>query len=247
MPIRYLRRISGSKRTARANRHLGLSLAFVAGAVNAGGFMAVGRYTSHMTGIVSGMADAMALGQVSLVLIGLGAVICFVTGAAHSAMLINWGRRHALHSEFALPLVLEAVLLLAFGLLGAWMDHWRWLAVPVTALLLCYVMGLQNAMITKISKAEIRTTHVTGILTDLGIELGKWVYWNRRRGGERVMANRDKMRLLASMTALFFLGGVTGAVGFTHIGFISTVPLAFVLLVLAVVPVWDDLVSYWRA
>lgn len=247
MPIRYLRRISGSERTAQSNRHLGLTLAFVAGAVNAGGFMAVGRYTSHMTGIVSGMADALALGQFSLALIGLGAVICFITGAAHSAMLINWGRRQRLQSEFALPLVLEAVLLLAFGLLGAWIDHWRWLTVPVTALLLCYVMGLQNAMITKISKAEIRTTHVTGIVTDLGIELGKWVYWNRRRDSEPVIANRARMRLLASMLTLFFLGGVAGALGFAHIGFISTVPLALLLLALAVVPICDDLVSYWRA
>ncbi|MFX1764116.1 YoaK family protein [Paraburkholderia sp. A1RI-2L] len=47
--------------------------------------------------------------------------------------------------------------------------------------LLCYVMGVQNAMITKISRAERRTTHMTGIVTDLGIELGKGLYWNRYR------------------------------------------------------------------
>src|SRR5690606_35921095 len=103
-----------------------------------------------------------------------------------------------------LPLMLEAILLLVFGLLGAWMDRWRWFALPVTVLLLCYVMGLQNAMITKISRAEIRTTHVTGIVTDLGIELGKWVYWNRNRNGSPVVADRQKMRLLASMLAMFF-------------------------------------------
>jgi len=38
--------------------------------------------------------------------------------------------------------------------------------------LLCFIMGLQNAVITKISHAEIRTTHVTGLVTDVGIELG---------------------------------------------------------------------------
>jgi uncharacterized membrane protein YoaK (UPF0700 family) len=239
--------MTSSERTPSANRHLGLSLAFVAGAVNAGGFMVVGSYTSHMTGIVSGMADALALGNLSLVLLGLGSVVFFITGAAHSAMLINWGRRQRLQSEFALPLMLEAMLLLGFGLMGAQMGRWEWFAVPATVLLLCYVMGLQNAMVTKISKAEIRTTHVTGIVTDLGIELGKWFYWNRNRDGERVLANRAKMLLLASMLLMFFTGGVVGALSFAHVGFISTIPLAVVLLILAVVPVWDDIVSYWQA
>ncbi|MFX4396989.1 YoaK family protein, partial [Acinetobacter baumannii] len=52
-------------------------------------------------------------------------------------------------------------------------------AVP----LLCFIMGLQNAIITKVSQARIRTTHVTGITTDIGIELGKLAYWNPG-GGE---------------------------------------------------------------
>ncbi len=246
MPIGYLRRLAGSARTQSTNRQLGLSLAFVAGAVNAGGFMVVGGYTSHMTGIVSAMADSVALGRLGLVLTGIGAVIAFLAGAASSAMLINWARRQQLQSEYALSLLLEAGLLLVFGLMGARMDGWQWFAVPATLLLLCYVMGLQNAMITKVSRAEIRTTHVTGIVTDLGIELGKWLYWNQAVDGQRVVADRAKMRLLSAMLLMFFGGGVVGALGFTHLGFVSTIPLAAVLLVLAVVPVWDDLVRRWR-
>lgn len=57
-------------RTRRANRRLGAVLAFVAGAVNAGGFLAVQRYTSHMTGIVSGIADDLVLGQAALAMAG---------------------------------------------------------------------------------------------------------------------------------------------------------------------------------
>jgi uncharacterized membrane protein YoaK (UPF0700 family) len=65
--------------------------------------------------------------------------------------------------------MLEALLLLCFGLLGANLEQHRWLFVPATVALLCFAMGLQNAMITEISKAEIRTTHVTGLVTDIGI------------------------------------------------------------------------------
>ncbi|MBC7728674.1 MAG: DUF1275 family protein, partial [Microbacteriaceae bacterium] len=61
MPRQTLRTLVGRSRTRRANRHLGLLLAFVAGAANAGGFLAVQRYTSHMTGVVSGVADDLAL------------------------------------------------------------------------------------------------------------------------------------------------------------------------------------------
>jgi hypothetical protein len=81
------------------------------------------------------------------------------------------------------------------------------------------------------------------MVTDIGIELGKAMYWNRRAGDpERtVQADLDKLWLLISLVGLFFIGGVVGAVGFKHVGFIATLPLAVVLLMLAVVPVVDDL------
>ncbi len=119
MPIRYARSLTGRTRSAAANRHLGFTLAFVAGAINAGGFLAVQQYTSHMTGIVSAMADNIALGAYELVWGGLGAVLSFLLGAACSTVMINYSRRRHLHSEYALPLLLEALLLLCFGFLGA--------------------------------------------------------------------------------------------------------------------------------
>jgi uncharacterized membrane protein YoaK (UPF0700 family) len=173
MPIHYLRTLTSPGRTQESNRRLGRSLAFVAGAVNAGGFLAVGQNTSHMTGIVSALADNVALGEIALVIAGLSSILAFLTGAATSAIRITWGRRRALQSEYAVPLMVEAVLLLCFGFLGSNLERHRLLFVPATVGLLCFVMGLQNAMITKISKAEIRTTHVTGLVTDIGIELGK--------------------------------------------------------------------------
>jgi uncharacterized membrane protein YoaK (UPF0700 family) len=246
MPIHYLRTLTAHKRTDDANRRLGQALAFVAGAANAGGFLAVGQYTSHMTGIVSAMADNLAFGSVTLVLAGLSSLLAFMTGAATSAMLINWGRRRQAQSEFAMPLMLEALLLLCFGLLGSNLEQHRWLFVPATVDLLCFIMGLQNAIITKISKAEIRTTHVTGLVTDIGIELGKLFYWNFGAVADwenRVQADRGRLRLLASLLGMFFAGGLVGAFGFKKIGFVATVPLAAILVILAAVPVLDDLIG----
>jgi uncharacterized membrane protein YoaK (UPF0700 family) len=237
MPIQYLRRLTSRERTEDANRRLGQSLAFVAGAANAGGFLAVKQYTSHMSGIVSAMADDLVLGDIVLVLGGVASLLAFLCGAACTAVLVNWGRRRNTQSEFALPLMLEAGLLLCFGLMGASLDQFRVVFVPATVALLCFMMGLQNAIITKISRAEIRTTHVTG----------KALYWNHgHRNLPAVVANRPKLRLLSSLLAMFFVGGVTGALGFKHVGYVATIPLASILMLLAVVPVMDDLVAQRR-
>ncbi|MGX6998480.1 YoaK family protein [Caballeronia sp. KNU42] len=249
MPIEYLRGFARPQRTDQNNRRLGRWLAFIAGAANAGGFLAVGQYTSHMSGIVSALGDNLAVGDFGLVIAGLSSLAAFTTGAATSAILINWGRRRRAQSEYALPLMLEAVLLLVFGLLGSNLENNRFLFVPATVGLLCYVMGLQNAIITKISKAEIRTTHLTGIVTDIGIELGKLFYWNVSESGPgvtAVRADRSRLRLLASLLGMFFIGGLAGALGFKYVGFISTLPLSAMLVVLAVVPLLDDLVGQRR-
>ncbi|QUN40879.1 DUF1275 domain-containing protein [Burkholderia cenocepacia] len=249
MPAQYFRNLTGKHRSATANRQLGFSLAFVAGAANAGGFLAVKQYTSHMSGIVSAIADQTALGDVRLALAGISSLGSFLIGAACSAVLVNWGRR-GLHSQFMLPLLVEAALLLLFGLLGSHLALWETFFVPVTVTLLCFIMGLQNATITKLSGAEIRTTHMTGIVTDLGIELGKLFYWNRSAidvDAHAVIANRSKLRIHATMLSSFFVGGLAGAIGFKRVGYVSTVPLAAVLVTLAIVPVIDDLLALLRS
>lgn len=239
--MRSMKAIAASERTGMADTLLGMALTFVAGAINAGGFLAVGQYTSHMSGILSAMADNMALGSLGLAALGLAAFLPFVLGAAGSAMLINWGRRQHLGSLYAMPLMAEAFLLIAFGLMGR---HFHpspgFIAIAVP--LLCFIMGLQNATVTKISGARMRTTHVTGIVTDIGIEFGKLLYWNRDpHNPERVLADRAKLRLLLLLLASFFLGGVTGAIGFSRIGFLFSLPFAFLLLLLAGPPLAEDL------
>lgn len=244
MPVEFLHRLTTPVRTRGANRQLGGVLAFVAGAINAGGFLAVQRYTSHMTGIVSAIADDLVLGQVLLAMAGISSLLAFVFGAASTAVLVNWARRRRLHGEFALPLALEAALLLLFGLLGANLELLIDVFVPSTVLLLCFVMGLQNAIVTKISHAEIRTTHMTGVITDLGIELGRLFYWNRTpeaNARHLVVANREKLRAHLAILALFFVGGLVGAVAFKRIGFAATVPFAALLTAMAAPPLLRDL------
>lgn len=207
---------------------LGGALAFVAGAVNAGGFLAIGRYTSHMTGMASSIADYVILHDTKAALLAGAFLMTFVFGAAAASLIVNCARSKQFQNEYAPILALESVLLLLFSqgadkpLGGA-----EW--IPIA--LLCFTMGLQNAMITKISNATIRTTHITGMITDLGIELGRCLF--------NLLAHRPAPRtakdigLYLSLVLLFIGGGVAGAFLFQRIGFLFTLPLAVILMALA--------------
>jgi uncharacterized membrane protein YoaK (UPF0700 family) len=244
MPLHYLRRLTGQSRTASANRHLARYLAFIAGAINAGGFLAARQYTSHMTGIVSAMADNLALGSIALAFSGLAAVLAFLGGAICTTMLIRWARDRIPKAQYSLPLLVESILLLLFGLTGRAFAEDRFIG---TVMLLCFTMGLQNAMITKLSDAVIRTTHLTGMVTDIGIELGRMLTSSFKAEHASLPPNGDKLMLLSSLVAIFFLGGVTGAVGFKHVGFLFALPLAEILSLIAAMPLLDELHTAWHS
>ena len=91
MPANYARFLIGRNRSLSANRHLGLVLSFVAGAIHAGGFLAVKQYTSHVTGMVSSLADNTVLGQGDLITTAavgvLGGLLgCFLGGGMVGAL-----------------------------------------------------------------------------------------------------------------------------------------------------------------
>lgn len=235
--------LASPERTARRDRALGATLAFVAGATNAGGYLAVGQYTSHMTGVASALAEDIASSRHTLALAAVGTLLAFVTGAMTTALSVNWARQHQLRSCYAIPLLIEAVLLLAFGLLGNMLAGYEVLVAPLTVLVLCYLMGLQNAVITKVSSAVIRTTHVTGLVTDMGIELGRLIYLNHRDAVSPVRADRERLTVHMLLFMSFLVGGLAGAFGFRMIGYVATLPLAALLLVLVFKPVAQDLIG----
>lgn len=243
--LSHLHLEAGISRTTSSNLQLGVLLSFVAGATNAGGFLAVGLYTSHVTGLFSSIADNLILGNMLLTLGAATAVAAFLLGAMTTAMLINWGLRTQLKSAYCLPLLLEAFMLLVFGVFGASIKAVSILLAPVTVVILCYIMGLQNALITKMSKSEFRSTHLTGVVTDLGIELGKWVYVNDAsispQVSPKVMANRPKLKALGWLLGSFMLGGLVGALAFKYWGYTMTLALALMVLVPTIKPILADL------
>lgn len=222
------RALASHRRSTGTDLLLATIFAAVAGATNAGGFFALGRYTSHMTGYISQFADNIAILDSGAALISVMAVSAFVSGSAFSTVLINVARQFFRRSQYAWPMVFQGVLLACFaagGQLTSDAGHLFLLAY------LCFVMGMQNATITKISNARIRTTHATGMVTDIGIELGRAAFGVLiPAAGARV--DRRKLRILTQLVLSFLLGGIFGAVGVSHAGFLFFIVPAGVLLTL---------------
>lgn len=227
-PWRRLFRVaSGHHRSAGSDLLLASILAFVAGASNLGGLFALGHFASHMTGYLTLLADGIFIAQPGVILISLMALALFVTGGVFATMQVIWLDRHARTLRYALPVAEQGALLIAFAATALLPDR----VSDVAGLaVLVFTMGLQNAMITKISRAQIRTTHMTGLVTDLSIEAG--------RALSRRPFNATKMRILSQIVVLFFCGGLTGSWLYAQIGFGFAAPLGVVLIVLTVPVFW---------
>lgn len=182
----------------------GFVLTCAAGAINTVGFLGMHHQAiSHMSGTFTVLSNELATGQYALAAYAGVVVFSFFAGSVLSAAII---RQSALKlgRRYGVALVIESALLL-----GAW----RMLTAGdyMGDCLAAMACGLQNAMATHFSGAVIRTTHVTGIITDLGIATGL------RLRGEPVDWRRAG--LLSVLLGGFFAGGVLGALGYTRIGF----------------------------
>jgi uncharacterized membrane protein YoaK (UPF0700 family) len=220
---------------------LAISLTWIAGYTNALTILTCGQVTSHLTGIVSELGVEVAEQRWTTASYLLGLLGAFLAGAFTSGALLEFGRIRLLQSIYVLPMLLEALLLAAFALLVDWQataqltaaDARIWLTfVPA------FAMGLQNATITRISGGVVRTTHVTGVVTDLGLELSKLAFASLGHGRRLLpqRANQSLWRslLLGSILGSFALGAGLGTLAFDHVQAWSMVPavlfLAFLTL-----------------
>jgi uncharacterized membrane protein YoaK (UPF0700 family) len=194
-------------------RHLPswLILAFCAGAVNVIAFLACSRFVTHVTGTVSSMG--MDIGAWNLAVDYAVVLGCFVIGAMTSSALVDGRHIQGKRPYYALPLALAAVALAAVagaGSLGVFGPFGGSVEGPsdfAFLSILAFAMGLQNAAVATSTGLVVRTTHMTGPATDLGIHLTTALY---AAGDVRKTAFRHAM-LRSGKIASFALGGAVGA------------------------------------
>jgi uncharacterized membrane protein YoaK (UPF0700 family) len=83
------------------------------------------------------------------------------------------------------------------------------------AFLLLFSMGLQNSLVTKISNSTVRTTHLTGLFTDLGIELSQLIFYREKNQKEKLLSS---IRLRFTIISCFFIGCITSGIFYSKIG-----------------------------
>lgn len=243
---------SGKARGDGPDRRLAWSLAGIAGSLNAAGFYTAGVFSSNMTGNVSAVADHLAVGDLAVAGTYLALVATFVSGAGVSTLLINVGRRRRIAGIYAFSILAEALLLTALACADLWATGYG--RGFLLAYGLSFLMGLQNAVVTRISNARVRTTHVTGMVTDIGIELGNLldVFWHRRSGrgdGGEAEYNAGKLMLHGFTVLSFLCGGVFGVLAYKAMGPYFLFGAAVLLLLLALPAVitrkgaWDSNVA----
>jgi uncharacterized membrane protein YoaK (UPF0700 family) len=207
----------GPARTDRIDVFLSCWLAGIAGALNAAAFYAIGFFAANMTGNVSALSDRIATVRGGESLFYLSIVLVFILGSTVSSLIINAGRRKGESGVYAHCILLEALLLAPLGLADLVITApWR---IDIVILGLAFLMGLQNATVTRISDARIRTTHVSGMATDIGIEIAVALDILRGRdvSGDAA-SNKAKLRLHLYTIAAFLSGGVVGVLVYQRIG-----------------------------
>jgi uncharacterized membrane protein YoaK (UPF0700 family) len=227
----------GEARGEAVDQKLAGVLAGIAGAINTAAFAAVGFFSANMTGNVSLLSDHIASANFQTSAFFLAVVGSFIGGSAVSTLLINFGKRQKWGAIYAYNILIEGLLL---GVLGV-ADPCLPLAVrgPTLILGLSFLMGLQNAVVTQISGARVRTTHVSGLATDLGIGLG--MLFDTSRGKESTEMGRhyvSKLRLHGVTICAFLFGGVVGALVYRAAGGALFVLAAAVLSAFATVEIF---------
>lgn len=228
---------------------LAISLSWIGGYVDAAAFLVCGWFTSHMSGNSTGLGKTLAQYKTADAGVFAFLLTMFFIGAVVSAVLTEGARVMGMRSKYIAPMAAEALILVVFGLCVArYADgtHGRDALFFVLAGSAAMAMGVQNATITAISGAVVRTTHVTGVVTDLGLEGVQYLFWYgqksrgrelRRDGRLLALSTRHptvlRLALLASIIVTFILGAAVGTLMFVHaVRWVALPPIAFLLFIL---------------
>lgn len=199
-----------------------LLLGFNAGCINTGGFLATGRFVTHVTGFATLFGvDFQSIGLLASLQI-LSVPVFFLLGAMIAGLLTDRPihLKRAPHYDYVMALCAACLLLAAvaggFDYFGAFGESFHLKHTYLLLALLCLASGLQNGAITSSSGSSVRTTHLTGLTTDLGLGFARMLTF---RKGDRRRAEWQANALRGGTILAFVLGSAAGATLFSSLHF----------------------------
>jgi len=218
-------RHTGQKRSFKHNLRLAVLLCLNAGFINAAGFLAFNVLTTNVTGHAALLAVDIAsqnLRSARMIVLWL---VLFLLGAFVSSLFIRTIGKNRIYG-YATPIVFIMLILLTVAMFGQNYHH----TLPETEYFagsLLFGMGMQNAMVSMVSGSVVRTTHLTGMFTDLGIDLAAAVLKYK----EISPIMKRKITLKLAIIISFLIGGIFGGILFPSLSFKAFYIPSFILLI----------------
>jgi uncharacterized membrane protein YoaK (UPF0700 family) len=180
-------------------------MAFIAGMVNVASFLIFFSFSSNVTGYFAIFAAEMTKGNYYQVLMVVGWIFLFFAGSFTSNFIVIHFRSRSPYAAHAVPAILEMGCLLIVGLYGQFAYQETLRETEGLLAMMFFAMGLQNGLTAGISNFAVKTTHLTGATTDLGILLSMFTKEKFRHNTELV----NKAKLIGSTFFAFIAGALT--------------------------------------
>jgi uncharacterized membrane protein YoaK (UPF0700 family) len=199
-------RHQGKNRTFIHNLRLATLLSFVAGIVNVTGVLSIQTLTTNVTGHFAYFAEEIMKRDYAAAITFFVFTLFFLFGAFTSNFLAELISKKHPNLSHVIPISLEMIVLIGVGIFGAQSalssSEGKWIAFSML-----FAMGIQNSLVTKISQSTVRTTHLTGLFTDLGIELSQLFFYKKPEEKKKL---KTSIYLRLSIIAFFFIGCISG-------------------------------------
>lgn len=217
-------RQKGKSRTYKQNKKIAALLSLIAGIVNVTGILAVMELTTNVTGHFGFLVEHAFKLEFSESLAYFLYVLFFFLGSFVSSLFIEVVAKVNDRYTYVIPTIMEIMILSALAIYG---ESLLATNPKLIAYTLLFAMGLQNALVTLISNTIVRTTHLTGLFTDLGIEVSQLLFYHTRSNKIKLLSSIN-LRLIIIFN--FFLGGVVGGVFYALFGFyVLFIPVALLM------------------
>jgi uncharacterized membrane protein YoaK (UPF0700 family) len=226
---------SKENRTLKANLMLASSTALVAGMINVAGVIAFLAFTTNITGHVALLArkvNAQDVGEVVTVFTWL---LMFFMGAFVAHFLVRSFDRQSLYKAHAMPIIVETVILLLVAIYGNHFFEGSDLEREVIIGAILFSMGLQNSLVSTISGGLIKSSHLTGLFTDVGADVAEWLHPHT----DKTELVRNRLYVRFTVLGFYFTGAVAGAYFFELYNFRVFYFIPVILISILLYDIWD--------
>lgn len=208
-------RQSKEQRTLKQNLLLASSTAFVSGVTNVAGMVAFLAFTSNITGHVATLAKHIVEQNWSEIVVFVIWLLLFFAGAFLSNFIVKSVEHRSRYQAHSIPIIIEILLLLFVAIYGNNFYRETQTEREIVIGVIIFSMGLQNSLVSTISGGLIKSTHLTGLFTDLGGDVSEWLHPKVAK----TTAIRNKIYVRLTVLFFYFFGGIMGGYFFNLFDF----------------------------